>query len=156
MNLTVKSSRAGPCHDIPLPLLHPRFRIVPYDIHSTHLRLWLYFLFSFSSAYPLSVNSTPLAVLYRSQATNYTFSPTIFFCFTPRMSFLYFFFLHVHFLYLFHVRPRLFSFPLSPDDDHDSSFFPSTRSANVLYIHRTPIHLNCFDIWTVSPRIFRA
>ena len=45
---------------IPLPLSHPRFQLVPYGMNPTHLRLWLYFLFSFLSAYPLSIFLTPL------------------------------------------------------------------------------------------------
>jgi len=93
---------------IPPPLLHPRFRIVPYDIHPTHLRLWLYFFSSFSPAYPLSVNSTLLAVLYRSHKLSpHVFSSHILLLHAQNvLPLLHLFPLHVQFLYLFHVRPR--------------------------------------------------
>jgi hypothetical protein len=99
----------------PLRLSHPRFWIVPYGIHPTHLRPWPFFLFSSLSAYPplrFPSNSLRWLVLSRSQAIA-TRSLQPHSSISRCLSFVKKFPLHVKFLYFFYARLRLFCFPFS-------------------------------------------
>lgn len=109
--------------------------------HSTHLHPWLYFPSLHISLSPLI--SSLLGLRYRlNKPSLYTFSPVIFFHFTPRMPLLHYLFSTRPFINSFHVWPRLFT------------SFPSTMTMVILpSLRRLTTHCapNTIELFYISP-----